>query len=130
MNALDKIAPSPKAAEEATAEAMARHFAAFASLHWRLGMDHPDAAQARHSTNLAIAYHGLTCLLREMPSREGDRVAKELWETWDSDGGAGVDLWNWLEEYGIDHKAIDAIARQVTAANPEAGTQAGMGGAA
>jgi hypothetical protein len=127
MNPLDKIAPYPKCVGDASAEAMARYFAAFAQLHWRLAMDHRDADQARHSTNMAITHHGLAYLLREMPARDGDRLAEELWETWDSDGGVGVDLWNWLSEYGIDP---DAIARQVTDVNLQASTKAGTGGAA
>ncbi|MEV0382319.1 hypothetical protein [Nonomuraea sp. NPDC050643] len=130
MRPLDKIVPYPMNGKDATADAMARHFTAFAQLHWRLAADHPDADQARQSMNMTIAYYGLAYLLREMPARDGDRVAKELWETWDDGMGVGVNLWGWLEEYGIDPKAIGEIAGQVTDVNPQAGTQAGTGGAA
>ncbi|MFI7691724.1 hypothetical protein ACIBQ6_21835 [Nonomuraea sp. NPDC049655] len=130
MNALDKIAPYPQSAEEATAEAMARHFTAFAQMHWQVSIDHPDKGQARQSMNMAIAYYGLAYLLREMPARDRDRVAHALWETWDSGMGVAVDLWEWMAEYGIDPAAVARIADQVVKPNPEAGTQAGMGGAA
>lgn len=116
MSALDKIAPYPKSVKDATAETMARHFTAFAQMHWRLATDHPSADNARQSTNMAIAYYGLAYLLREMPARDGDRVATSLWETWDSGMGVGVDLWEWLAEYEIDPASVNRVAAEAAQA--------------
>lgn len=131
MSPLDKIAPYPKTADEATAEAMARHMTAFAQLHWRIAMDHPDRDKARESINSFTSYYGITLLLREIPNAiVADRVARELWEAWDSGQAIGADLWEWLGEYEIDPADVDAIAKQITEPNPDADTQTGMGGAA
>ncbi len=113
---INDVTPYPKTAEDATADAMARHFTAFAQLHWRLAMDHPDREKARQSVNMFTNCYGIAYLLREQPASEADRVAKELWETWDSGVGVGVDVWNWLiDDYGIDPHAINQIAAQYIA---------------
>lgn len=120
MNALDKIAPYPKTAEEATAEAMARHLTAFAQLHWRVAMDHPDRDKSRESINSFTSYYAIAYLLREQPAAEGDRVARELWEAWESGMVVGADLWEWLGEYEIDPADINEIAAKLIAAPAEA----------
>jgi|GEM_PF-6157902 len=113
---LASIAPYPKTADEATADAMARHLTAFAQLHWRMAMDHPDPEKARQSIGYFSSHYGIAYLLREMPASEGDRVARELWETWESGHGVGIDIWNWLtDEYGIDPQAIGKIAARLIA---------------
>jgi hypothetical protein len=110
---LDDFATYPNSAEEATADAMARRFTATAQLHWQIAMDHPDGDKSRAAVNMFTNCYGIAYLLREQPAREGDRVARELWETWNSGMGVGVDVWNWLAEYGIDPRAINRIAAQL-----------------
>ena len=113
---LADLVPYPGTAKEATADAMARHFTAFAQLHWRIAMDHPDRDKVRQSISMFTNCYGIAYLLREQPASEGDRVARELWETWDSGMGVGVDVWNWLvDEYEIDPHAINAIAARLIA---------------
>lgn len=112
---VNDIAPYPTTAKDATAEAMARHLTAFAQLHWRIAMDHPDRDTARQSISTFTYCYGIAYLLREQPSREGDRVARELWETWDCGMGVGVDVWNWLQEYEIDPHVINGIAARLIA---------------
>lgn len=113
---LNDITPYPKAAKEATADVMGRHFTAFAQLHWRIAMDHPDRDNARQSINMFTNCYGIAYLLREQPASEGDRVARELWETWESGHGVGIDIWDWLtDEYGIDPERINEIAARLIA---------------
>jgi hypothetical protein len=110
---LASFVPYPTRVEDVTADNMARHFTAFAQLHWRIAMDHPDRDKARESINGYTSYYAIAYLLREQPAREGDRVAKELWETWDSGVSVGVDLWEWLTEYGIDPERIGKVAERL-----------------
>jgi hypothetical protein len=113
---LNDIAPYPKTAEDATADAMARHLTAFAQLHWRMAMDHPNPEKARQSIGYFSSHYGIAYLLREQPASEGDRVARELWETWESGHGVGIDIWDWLaDEYGIDPERINEIAARLIA---------------
>ena len=115
-HSIDAIAPYPKTAKEATADTMARYLTAFAQLHWRIAMDHPDRDKARQSINMFTNCYGIAYLLREQPASNGDRVARELWETWDSGMGVGVDVWNWLiDDYGIDPRSINAVAARLVA---------------
>lgn len=110
---LNDLAPYPRSAQDATAEAMARHFTAFARLHWRLAMEHLDRGKTRQSVNSFTSYYAIAYLLREQRVSDGDQLAKELWETWGSGLGVGADLWNWLEEYRIDPGAVDRIATRL-----------------
>ena len=113
---INDLSPYPATVDEATAEVMARHFAAFTQLHWRMAMDHPDRDKARQSISMFTNCYAIAYLLREQPASEGDRVARELWETWDSGMGVGVDVWNWLiDDYGIDPHTVNRIAARLIA---------------
>lgn len=115
MSAFDAIAPYPKTVEDVTAEGMARHHAAFVQLHYRLMLDpDTDTVEAKGSMALAVAYYGITYLLRELNERAGakqaDEVAKELWSDWESGGALGPQIWEWLAEDGIDPERVNGIA--------------------
>jgi hypothetical protein len=135
MNALDKIAPYPRTAEEVTAEAMAKHYAAFVQMHYHRAMNllhHRDEPhEYRFSLNQVTQGYGVLYLLRELQERTGtkqaDEVARLLWQEWDSGEGIGYDLATWLEEYGIDPVAVNVVAAELSANDSAA--QAEKGGA-
>lgn len=112
---IDDLVPYPRSVEDVTADAMARHFTAFAQLHWRIAMDHPDRDKSRESISMFTNCYGIAYLLREQPARDGDRVARKLWETWNSGQCVGTDLWEWMAEYGIGPHTIDGIAARLIA---------------
>ncbi|MER6942535.1 hypothetical protein ABT294_00805 [Nonomuraea sp. NPDC000554] len=123
MSPLDQIAPYPKSEEEATAEAMAKHYAAFVQMHYHRAMNllhHKEQPEKyRLSLNQVTQGYGVLYLLRELEERAGtkqaDEVARLLWQEWDSGAGIGYDLWAWLKEYGIDPEAVNKVAVEATA---------------
>jgi hypothetical protein len=119
VSALDNIAPYPRSEKEATAEAIARCFTAYAQLHFRLGIDHPDRDQAAKSTTAFASYYAIAYLLRELIERAGhhvaDPVARTLWEDQETVDGLGASVWEWLEEYDIDPERINKVAADVIA---------------
>ena len=135
MNVLDDIVPFPTRFEDTTADGLARVYTAYARLLDLVAERHPDAEE-RDSAHVGfVAAYSLAYVLRELEEAAGitvaDRVARTLWA--DVRDGAGLRpcVVEWLtEEYDIDPAAIDAVAAQVVEPNPDAGSQAGMGGAA
>lgn len=128
MNALDKIAPYPKAERDVSAEAMARSFAAYAYVNHRLVLEHPDSGEQAKATTLAVTLYALAFLLYELEEAVGtkaaDRVARRLWEDQQSPHVLGPSLHELLAvEYEIDHAALDKVADDIIA-------KAGTGGAA
>ncbi|MCC5574551.1 hypothetical protein IMZ11_02710 [Microtetraspora sp. AC03309] len=129
MNAIDKIAPYPRSEDEATAEAIAKHFTVFAQLHFQLALDLPDRSEAQESSRALVSYYAIAFLFREVEVRGvgvADRVAKALWESWENPHVLGPDVWAWLEEYGIDPEAVNKIAAEMVAARQ---AEAAKGGA-
>ncbi|MGW4422609.1 hypothetical protein [Streptosporangium sp. NPDC004631] len=111
--ALENLAPYPDRAENVTAEALAKHFATFAQLHFRLNLDDPDRDKAMDSSRAFVSYYAVAFLLREIEAAGvgvADRVAKTLWEAWQHPQTLGPDVWAWLEEYGITPEAVNRIA--------------------
>ncbi|WP_068922151.1 hypothetical protein [Planobispora rosea] len=123
MSAIENIAPYPERAEDVTAEVMAKYFTVFAQLNWRMGMDHPSRDQAAESSSRFVAFYAIAYLLREQPAREGDRVAKSLWESWENPHTLGPDVWNWLVEYDIDPETVNKIAADLIAKDAAASVQ-------
>lgn len=118
MTVLDKIAPPPRNKQEATAEALARQYTAYAQLHFRLGIDLADRDKASQSISKFTSFYAIAFLLRELEAagvRVADRVAGDLWEAWQNPHVTGPDVWNWLEEYGIDPEVINKIADEFRA---------------
>jgi hypothetical protein len=119
-NPLDGIAPYPTREDEATAEAMAKHYAAFAQMHNHMVtalIATNDRDQWSKSIANVVAYYGVTYLLRELEERAGtkqaDEVAQLLWLAWQEGSSVGLDLWEWLEEDGIDPEAVNEVAGEV-----------------
>ncbi|MFF4417016.1 hypothetical protein ACFYY8_31230 [Streptosporangium sp. NPDC001559] len=130
ISSIEEIAPYPERAEDVTAEVMAKHFAAFAQLHFRLGQDDPDRDKAAESSRAFVSFYALTLLLREIEAagvRVADRVARTLWEAWQHPHTLGPDIWGWLEEYDIDPEAVNKIAANLVAdaAEPQRAPQGG-----
>jgi len=126
---LDDIAPYPTRLEDVTAEAMAKHFAAFTQLHFRVAMDHHDRDEAMESMKSVVSYYGITFLLRELEERAGshqaDEVARTLWEDWDAGSGLGGEIWEWLrDEYGVAPEKVNEIAADVIASSKPASSAA------
>jgi len=43
---------------------------------------------------------GLVRLLRSLPPKQADELAKDIWECWDDGGTVHELLWEWADEYG------------------------------
>jgi hypothetical protein len=135
VNALDDIVPFPQRVEDATADGLARVYTAYARLFDLVAERHPDADE-RDSAHVGfVASYSMAYLLRELEESAGitvaDQVARTLWTDVKDYAGLRPCIAEWLtEEYDIDPAAIDAVAAQVVEPNPDAGSQAGMGGAA
>lgn len=122
---LDDIAPYPKRMQDVTADGMARHWAAFVQLHYRMSVEHPDRDKAKESIGWVTAYYGVTYLLRELQEhagvRQANEVARTLWAEWDAGSGLGVDIWNWLvDDYAINPAEINEIAERLIAEDAKA----------
>jgi hypothetical protein len=116
QNIIDELAPYPKREEEVTAEGLARHLAA--QCQWLLlrmdealhevsrttDRDRRDDKHAVWSFTMQsfVAKWAVVYLLRELPSTEGDRLAREIWCAWNDGAHLGETVWEWLTEWGID----------------------------
>jgi hypothetical protein len=135
VNALDEIVPFPQRVEDATADGLARVYTAHSQLFGRLAERHPDLEERETFEIGFVAAYSLAYLLRELEEAAGitvaDRVARTLWRDVQDASVLRLCIREWLsEDYDIDSAAIDAVAAQVVEPNPDAGSQAGMGGAA
>lgn len=108
----------PQTEDDATADRMATWLAARALRKHRVEIPHlrslwaeqaeawPDTAERDalgHALNAGIAEYALAYALRKMPLSVADRLAREIWAAYDSDGeGCAADLSEWLDEEGID----------------------------
>ncbi len=117
---LAELAPYPQRLDQVTAEAMAKHYAAFAQMHNHMVtalIATSDRDQWTKSIANVVAYYGVTYLLRELEERAGtkqaDEVARLLWSAWQEGSGVGIDLWEWLTEYDIDPEAVNEVAGEV-----------------
>lgn len=115
---IEHLAPSPERVEDATAEGLAKQYAAFAHLNFRLGLDHPNRDKANQSMGMFTSFYAIAFLCRQLKDADvelGDRVARDLWEAWDNPHTLGPDVWAWLTEYGIDPEQVNRIAEQLIA---------------
>ncbi|GGK62102.1 hypothetical protein Sme01_04030 [Sphaerisporangium melleum] len=121
---IEDLAPSPQRAEDATAEGLAKQYAAFAHLHFRLGFDHPDRDKADQSMGMFTSFYSIAYLFREIKTIIGgdaaDGVARNFWESLDNPHTLGPDVWSWLTEYGIDPEQINGIAERLIADDAKA----------
>ena len=130
MITLDEIAPYPEREEDVTAEAMAKHYTAFAQMHHRriALILHSDNSEWIKSIGFVTAHYGIVYLLRELEERAGakqaDEVAKRLWADWEDGSGLGERLWEWLTEYGVDPEAVNKVAAEIHAAEQAKAAQA------
>lgn len=115
---LDEIAPYPTSEEEVTAEAMIKHWLAFAQMHQHrlhhiLATDDPRWME---SIGHITSYYGMARLLRELVKHAGvdvaDAAARELWLDWEAGDSVGEWTWEWLVEYGIDPEAVNRVTQE------------------
>ena len=121
-NPLNDLAPYPRTADEATADAMARHLTVTAQYRKALIDSLVDCRTAEERTRyldsvgLMIAEHSLAKTLRaliEHAPDHADEVARRVWTAWEDGGAIAEDLHAWLTEYGIDPGRVDAAVNDL-----------------
>lgn len=118
MTELNDLAPYPQTEGAATAEAMAKSHAVRTQAAFVRALDlppgHPDD---RAAFNALVWNFGITYLLRALAEHapdHADEVARGLWSEWEAGDGLGEFAWEWLTEWGIDPKQVQAIALKET----------------
>lgn len=114
MTDLEKLAPYPETAEQATAKALILHLLVAAKRHevHSQGITSADPEVRRNAimhTGLFVQLWSQAALLRLMIDRDpeaADKAAVWLWDAWEDGGTMHELLWEWLTEYGIDPDAI------------------------
>jgi hypothetical protein len=114
---LADIAPYPQREEDVTASALIKHNAAFGEMHSHLADEFVgQEPQYRTSIGRVVSSFTTVYLLTEIRSRLGaevaDDVARELWSTWEG-GELPSWLWDWVDEEGLAHNQIAAVANEV-----------------
>jgi hypothetical protein len=114
---LADIAPYPQREENVTAAALIKHHAAFGEMHARIADEFiNEPSQFRTSIGSVVSSFTTVYLLTEIRSRLGaevaDDVARELWSTWEG-GELSSWLWDWVDEEGLAHNQIAAVANEV-----------------
>lgn len=114
--ALEALAPYPEHAADVTADRLVRYFTAFAYLHARIALHSDDKEQVKASANLLVQTYGLAATLRELIAvspETSEKLARDLWESWDGGEALALDLVHWLTEYGISPVAVDQEAQKI-----------------
>jgi hypothetical protein len=115
---IDDIVPVPKEFQDVTAATLATYYTAFAQLHFRLMLEHPDQDKRQQSTVNFCNYYMIAGLLRDLAEHgdeQGDAVARDMWENIARGYGhvSGPEVWSWLEVDGIDPEGVNVIAEEM-----------------
>jgi hypothetical protein len=115
-----EFAPYPLREEDVTAEGLACHLAAQCqwliprmdeALHQVSRTTDRDRRDDKHAVwsftmQSFVAKWAVVYLLRELPSVEGDRLARAIWCAWSDGAHLGETVWEWLTEWGIDPERL------------------------
>lgn len=117
---LADVAPYPTCAEDATAAALVKHFAAFGLMHNWLATEFvpgKEDTQFRQSIACVVSSFTTAYMLAELEDKAGlqaaDAAARELWSSWEAGDAVAGWLWQIGDEFGLDMKAIERAAAQV-----------------
>ncbi|MFD1546926.1 hypothetical protein [Nonomuraea guangzhouensis] len=118
---LADIAPYPATVDDATADALVKHFAAFGLMHNWLATEFvpgKEDTQWRQSVACVVSSFTTAYMLAELEDKAGlqaaDAAARELWSSWEAGDAVAGWLWQTASEFGLDMKVIERAADQVT----------------
>lgn len=120
----DEYAPYPTSSDEATAEALAKHFTALAcrregivseSLRSRDGDFGEQVGYLVDEYAIAFLLHALI----EHAPQAADQVARQLWEDWEVGSRIPDQIWEWTVRHRLPHDEIFETAAELRARRGE-----------
>ncbi|MEV1013749.1 MULTISPECIES: hypothetical protein [unclassified Micromonospora] len=99
----------PERLEDVNADSLTRWLVCHATERGALnftGLSVQNPAAFAHSSCALNAEWALAYVLRELPPSLGDRLAKQIWSTWDEGSGPYELPAEWMTEYGMNPDAL------------------------
>lgn len=113
MTTINDLAPYPRTASQATANNLVRSLAVDAQVAYRLSFDAATNEKQLAAATRFVQSYGIVKLLRAVIDHTtpttADEIARDIWSDWEDGSCLGEWLWEWLNDYGIDTKAVDEI---------------------
>ena len=128
MTEIDDFAPYPNE-DDATADSLARHFAVIAKAEEHLlknrpsGDDKTALGRWYDDAGRMCADYAVVRLLRDfmrVAPAAADKAARSLVGDWEDGEVLPMNLWDWLQGYGISPEAVERFADEQTRAKDAA----------